>query len=751
MARELTIRITADNADANQALRETERGLQSLGTTATRDGGKVSTVLSNNTRALDGLVKMAPKLRTVGTGLSIGVTAPIVGMGSAAVTMGMQAVESENLFSASFGDMADAARRWSEATSDALGLNAFELRRTAGVLYTMTTAMGLNEQAAFDMSTGVSELAGDLSSFFNISNEDAFTKLRAGLVGETEPLRQLGVVLSAASTEAYAYANGIAEAGSELTEAEKVQARWGLILEQTSTAQGDLARTLDSPTNQLRIMRAEMSETTTALGIALLPMFQQFLDLAARAVPYISAAVDWFTKLPEPVKSVGLAFAGIAAVAGPFLAFLGGAISAVSALAPVFSAGGTAASLLGGALSILTGPVGLVVAAVVGLVAAWLKWGDEITEVVTSTFAVVKEWLWDKLEPVITPIIGLLESVGEMFWAFARLVGAVVGKVLDLHMELLRGVTMFLLDRLRPVIEPAKRLFESVATVVGAMTTAVVGYAQRFYEGVKTWLLDRFTSIVDGIKSKVDAVTGFFENMYTAVVGNSFVPDMVAGIQESFDSLQTVMVDPAALATTAVNDLFSGMQGVAGTVMDGMQSLVGNALDNMLGSILDKVPSFQSAWNSIMSPSSSIPLPGGGSLGIPNPTFMMGQAWLKSFLGPHGNPGTAPEDMPEELRTHENQQVIGFNPWDSPLDDVGVPMATGGIVLPRPGGTLIRAGEAGMAEAIVPLDRADVGGTIEIHNHFENSYVDRQALDRFASEMMRRLPDQLRRRRLAPV
>lgn len=418
------------------------------------------------------------------------------------------------------------------------------------------------------------------------------------------------------------------------------------------------------------------------IGDVIIPVL---LSAAEGVKPMLAVIVDlvrWVGTLPEPVQTVIVGLGGLVAAAAPVAYVLGGLITAVSTITGLFAAGSTGAAVLGGALTVLTGPIGLIAAAVVGLGAVWYKWGDDITAVVTAAYDTVKTWLWDKLEPVLVPIGELLQSLMRMFEAFGRLVGAVLRRVLDVHIEVVRGITMWLVERLQPIFEPLRRTIESIGAVFGAVKDIVVNAARLLYEGVKTWMLDRFTSIVDGIKAKVDAVTGFFENMYTAVVGNSFVPDMVSGIESSFAQLQTVMVDPASLAVGAVNSLFSGMQGVAGTVMGALESIIGTSLENMLGSILDKVPAFQSAWQSIMSPSVGIPLPGGGSIGIPNPTFMMGKAWLESFLGPHGNPGTAPEDMPEELRTHENQREHGFTIDGTPLDQVGepVPLSSGGIV-----------------------------------------------------------------------
>ena len=239
---------------------------------------------------------------TVGLGLTGALTAPILGVAGAAIKLGMDAVESENLVSVSFGSMKGAAEDWSKGLSKNLGLNEFELRKTAGTLFNMTTSMGLSKDAAFQMSTGVAELAADMASFRNIPMEEALLKIKSGLTGEAEPLKAIGILVNDATIKTEAYRVGIAKQGAELTETQKVQARWSAILRQTANDQGDLARTMDSPSNQLRIMRTRIEEAATSLGVSLMPMVQQIIGWVAKLVPYIQDGVKWFTSLPEPVK-----------------------------------------------------------------------------------------------------------------------------------------------------------------------------------------------------------------------------------------------------------------------------------------------------------------------------------------------------------------------------------------------------------------------------------------------------------------
>ena len=281
------------------------------------------------------LTAFASGARTVGLGLSAAITAPIVAIGAATIKLGMDAVESENLVSVSFGDMRAAADTWSKELSDKLGLNQFELRKTAGTIFNMTTSMGINRQAAFDMSTGVAKLAADMSSFRNIPMEEALLKIRSGLTGEAEPLKAIGILVDDATIKTFAYAHGIAKQGEELTQQQKVMARWGAILQQTANDQGDLARTLDSPTNQLRLMKTRLEEAATALGVSLMPMVQKAISMISELVPYIQNAAQWFSNLSEPAKTAGVVIAGMLAAVGPGVYVIGGLAGAISNLIPL--------------------------------------------------------------------------------------------------------------------------------------------------------------------------------------------------------------------------------------------------------------------------------------------------------------------------------------------------------------------------------------------------------------------------------
>jgi len=195
----------------------------------------------------------------------------IYDIGKASVTMAMNAIESENLFAVSMGKMSNSAAQWSKELGRTLGLNQYELRKNVATFNVMFTAMGINTDKAYELSKGLTQLAYDMASFYNLKPEEAFLKLTSGITGEMEPLKRLGILVDEDTVKHYAYKTSIAKVGEALTQQEKVYARYGTIMEQTIKAQGDLARTMDSPANQIRLLKSRTEELQTTLGMAFLP------------------------------------------------------------------------------------------------------------------------------------------------------------------------------------------------------------------------------------------------------------------------------------------------------------------------------------------------------------------------------------------------------------------------------------------------------------------------------------------------
>jgi len=226
-------------------------------------------------------------------------------------------IEDVNLFTVSLGKYAQEAQKYAEQVSEIMGIDPAEWLRNQGVFNTIVKGFGVANDKAYLMSKNLTQLGYDLSSFYNISVEDAMTKLQSGIAGELEPLRRLGYDLSVARLQEEALALGITKKVSKMNQAEKSQLRYYAILTQVKDAQGDMARTLEAPANQLRILQAQLTQCARAFGnifIPVLNMVLPYLIAMAKVVRYIAETIADILgiKLPE-VDYSGLAGAEDAA------------------------------------------------------------------------------------------------------------------------------------------------------------------------------------------------------------------------------------------------------------------------------------------------------------------------------------------------------------------------------------------------------------------------------------------------------
>lgn len=245
-----------------------------------------------------------------------------------AITLSNKYVETINLFTASLGAYAEQAQKYAETVSDAVGIDPADWMEAQGIFYNLADGFGIASDRAYTMSQQLTQLSYDLASFYNLSVEDAMLKIRGGLSGEIEMMRQLGVDLSAAAMQERATALGIQEKVTAMSQAEKAQLRYLIMMERTTTAQTDMARTLSAPANQLRVLQAQVTQAARAIGNIFIPILNSVLPVAiaaAKAIRLVAAAIAslFGYSLPEVSYSTGLS--DVASSAGDLSDNLGSA------------------------------------------------------------------------------------------------------------------------------------------------------------------------------------------------------------------------------------------------------------------------------------------------------------------------------------------------------------------------------------------------------------------------------------------
>lgn len=256
------------------------------------------------------------RIQNIGKQLSIAITAPIVAYTGFSIKAASDVQELQNLIQVTFGDMTDDIRTWADETAAIVNRSSDSMLKAAGDFAAFLKPLGIAKEQIVPMSKALSQLTTDVSSFRNIAEEDVFVRLFSGLAGETEAVRRLGVDIGQTAMETELLRMGFKGNAAEASQAQKVLARYNLIVQQTRDAQGDAARTADSFENSTRGLAAVMRDIQISIGERLLPR-------ATELTRKMSELGRRFLALPDEAQGTILMGAAIAAGLGPGLIALG--------------------------------------------------------------------------------------------------------------------------------------------------------------------------------------------------------------------------------------------------------------------------------------------------------------------------------------------------------------------------------------------------------------------------------------------
>ncbi len=271
----------------------------------------------------ENIAKLGNKIKDVGKGMTVGLTLPIVAAGGAAVKFASDYEEALNKVDVAFGNSSQAVKDWSKNSLTAMGISKGEALDSAALFGDMATGMGLSQEKASQMAMRLTQLGSDLASFKNISNDVAKTALKSIFTGETESLKNLGVVMTEANLQQYAYSKGIRKKIKSMSEAEKVNLRYNYVLEKTKNAHGDFERTGGGAANQMRIFQSTLKDLGETFGQYILPTFTSVLK-------NLNGMLKSFSQMPEPLKKSIIVLGALLAVLGPIVTVIGSVIAAVN-------------------------------------------------------------------------------------------------------------------------------------------------------------------------------------------------------------------------------------------------------------------------------------------------------------------------------------------------------------------------------------------------------------------------------------
>ncbi len=506
---------------------------QNLKINITGDSSKLKNALSS---ASSKLSSFGSKMQGVGKSLTTRLTLPLAVAGGAAVKFASDFQESMNKVDVAFGKSKKEVKDFAKTTLKQFGIAEGSALDMAALFGDMATSMGLNQSAAANMSTSLVGLAGDLASFKNIGIDQATTALAGVFTGETESLKRLGIVMTEANLKSFAMEQGMNANIKTMTQAQKVALRYKFIMESTSNAQGDFGRTSGGAANQMRIFQESLKELSAKFGQVILPVFTKLVSFA-------NGLLQKFSELSPTTKKLIVVFAGIAAALGPVLYILGTLVT----LAPA----------IGTALTVMMGPIGLVIAGLTAIsVVIYKNWAG-----IKSALVKIGNYfidLYNNSLPIQLAVNSLIANFKNML---------AVGK--------------FVFSTFSTIIKTFANNFMTLFKGIGDIIMGVFTFD-------KDKIVQGFTDLADGLKNNVTAA---FDTIKTdaSILGGSVVDNFNESLKQKTIAKIVVPVEMAVSGggTDTATDVGGGgaatrpmatsaMSGISGA---GIQTPVSNMIE----------------------------------------------------------------------------------------------------------------------------------------------------------------------------
>lgn len=527
----------------------------------------------------DGLVELDTEVRQAENSFrSLGGVIAGLGLGylikeqfSSAVEYASDLTEVQNVVDVAFGETSQKINEWAEGTIDSVGLSELSAKQYAGTMGAMLKSSGLAGEAVDEMSMSITELAGDMASFYNLDTDVAFEKIRSGISGETEPLKQLGINMSVANLEAYALSQGINTAYSEMSQAQQTQLRYNYLMQQTADAQGDYARTSDSYANQIRHLEQSWQDFTGELASNALPVLSDAVGLLNDGITGLSSAVDFMGENMNVIIPVA---AGLTGIIGTYEIAANGATIASNAAAAATELWAGAQAVFNTVLDMC--PIVWIIMAVMGLIAVIYAvvgvinnvTGETLsaTGIIFGAIATVGAAIWN----IILGVVNGLISYGVEAWNFIATFANFFGNVFNDPVAAIAHLFVDLFDTIVGIVQRAAAIID---TVLG---TDMASSVQGFRDDMQAWIddtvgeqteyvarLDATDYTIDGIdyKDAWDAGYKAGDNLFGDGAGNSSM-DGIA------DSLASSGVGDAFKSAVSNDDLTSATKSIASSTAD---------------------------------------------------------------------------------------------------------------------------------------------------------------------------------------
>lgn len=590
-AERLEVDVTADTASARRELDSFSRSTDDVGNRATGMGKKFS--------AAGALVKAA-----AGT--------MVASMAGSTIMAASDLNEVLSKTGVVFGPQADQVTAAAQQMADQFGISKTTFLDAASGIGLVGKAAGLTQGAAAGLSTDFARLAADASSFYNVPIEEALAAMKSGLVGESEPMRQFGVLLSEAAVQQEAYRLGLAKTGAELTEQQKVQARASLIQKGMADSSGDLARTQDSVANRLREIRGRLTNFAADMGGRALPAVEAFLAGLIKAPAVIKGIYEsirnWVQENQTLVTVLGMVLAGVTA----FYA-VGKAVAMVKAATIAFKA--WRAAIIASNVALFANPIVLVVAAIAALVAAAFiayKRFESFRNIVNAVggalkagFAAALDWVKAKWQAWGPTILAVLNALKNGIMAYIKF----MVPIWKAGFQAILGVTKTVWNTIKGVIRGALNVVKGVINVVMGVIRGDWGRVWKGIQQITSGVWGVLKSLVSGginlVKSVISGGLGIIKAAWSSAwnamkgllssVWNGIKSGVQNGISAVMGFVRGLPGQITGVFAGAGSWLFSAGQAIIQGLLDGIGSMFGS-VKSKLGELTNMIPDLKGPY-----------------------------------------------------------------------------------------------------------------------------------------------------------
>lgn len=420
------------------------------------------------------------------------VTLAVVGAGAAAVKMGSDYVESLNKVDVAFKNDAKGVESWSKTTLEQYGIAGGTALDMASLFGDMGTSMGFPTDKAAGMSEKLVGLAGDLASFKNIGLDEASTALKSIFTGETESLKNLGIVMTDNNLQNYAISKGIKTKTADMTESEKVQLRYNFVMDKTKNAQGDYVRTADGTANSTRTLTERVKELSADLG-------QQLLPIITPIIQYVSNLIKQFSQLDLGTKQIILVVLGIVAAIAPVAKLIQGIAFVVRGLT-------TAVGFLTSAEFAAMLPVIVIIAGIALLVAAFVilwnkcEWFRDFWIGLWAGIQAVFTVVWDAIVGFFTVTIpAAWNGLVAFFAGIPAWWNGLWTQIGQFFTDCWNGIISFFTTTIPAWIQAVITWFNQLPYMIGYAIGAVLACIVNFGVSAWNWVTVQLPIIINGM------------------------------------------------------------------------------------------------------------------------------------------------------------------------------------------------------------------------------------------------------------